>query len=110
LFLLFFRFSQAISAPHPIAIIAQNQIYQESLASPRLAALQKELEAGHTAALENFWQEITKQETTEEKLNHLLDAIFGKKRPRGVRRKLPPLSAKLAKQDEEIRANRIKIL
>jgi len=61
LFLLLFRFSQAISAPHPIAIIGHNQIYQESLASPRLAALQRELEAGHTAALENFWQEVTKQ-------------------------------------------------
>jgi hypothetical protein len=63
MFLLLFRFSQAISAPHPIAIIGHNQIYQESLASPRLAALQRELEAGYTSALENFWQEVTKQGT-----------------------------------------------
>ena len=28
---------------------------------PKLVALQKELEAGNRAALENFWQEVTKQ-------------------------------------------------
>ena len=49
-------------------------------------------------------------ETTEEKLNALLDAIFGKKRARRVRRKLPPLPAVLARNDEEIRATRITIL
>jgi len=31
------------------------------LSSPRLSALQKHLEAGNAAALENFWQEIGKQ-------------------------------------------------
>ena len=34
---------------------------EKRLTSPRLAALQKELAAGHAAALENFWQEIAKQ-------------------------------------------------
>lgn len=33
----------------------------ETLASPRLAALQKELEAGNRTALENFWQGVAKQ-------------------------------------------------
>jgi enterochelin esterase family protein len=34
---------------------------QKDLASPRLAALQKELAAGNRAALEAFWQEVTSQ-------------------------------------------------
>jgi hypothetical protein len=45
-------------------------------------------------------------ETTEEKLNRLLDAIFGKKRARRVRRKLPPLPVALATQDKKILATR----
>jgi enterochelin esterase-like enzyme len=34
---------------------------EKRLTSPRLSALQKELEAGNAAALENFWREIGKQ-------------------------------------------------
>jgi len=34
---------------------------EKQLTGPRLSALQKELEAGHAAALGNFWQEIGKQ-------------------------------------------------
>jgi enterochelin esterase family protein len=35
----------------------------EALLSPRLIALQKDLSAGNRAALESFWQEVTKQGT-----------------------------------------------
>jgi len=34
---------------------------EQRIISPRLSALQRELEAGNAAALENFWQEISKQ-------------------------------------------------
>jgi enterochelin esterase family protein len=34
---------------------------QKPLTSPRLSALQKQLEAGNATVLENFWQEISKQ-------------------------------------------------
>ncbi|MGQ0570857.1 MAG: hypothetical protein ACT4P5_15235, partial [Armatimonadota bacterium] len=59
--LFFCSFSIALSAGNTIPTIPHNQASQETLASPRLAALQKELEVGNRAALENFWQEITKQ-------------------------------------------------
>jgi enterochelin esterase-like enzyme len=36
---------------------------QESIISPRLAALQKEMETGSKTALEQFWQEVAKQGT-----------------------------------------------
>ena len=36
---------------------------EKRLTSPLLSALQKELEAGNAAALENFWREISKQGT-----------------------------------------------
>ena len=54
-------FPIAFSAGSTVAAIPRNQTSQETPASPRLAALQKELKAGNRAALENFWQEVTKQ-------------------------------------------------
>lgn len=59
--LFFCGFSVVRSAGNTIATIPHNQASLETPASPRLAALQKELEAGNRAALENFWQEVTKQ-------------------------------------------------
>lgn len=58
--LFFWSFSIALSAGNTIPIIPHNQAFQETLASPRLAALHKELEAGNRAALESFWREVTK--------------------------------------------------
>jgi enterochelin esterase family protein len=55
------EFPIALSAGKTIATIPRNQTSQETPDSPRIAALQKELEAGNRAALENFWQEVTKQ-------------------------------------------------
>ena len=59
--LFFCGFSVARSAGNTIATIPHNQASLETLASSRLAALQKELEAGNRTALENFWQGVTKQ-------------------------------------------------
>jgi len=59
--LFFCGFSVARSAGNTIAAIPHNQASQETPASPRLAALHKELEAGNRVALENFWQEVTMQ-------------------------------------------------
>ena len=53
--------SIAFSAGNNTSSIPQSQHSQEAPASPRLATLQKELEAGNPGALENFWQEVTKQ-------------------------------------------------
>jgi enterochelin esterase-like enzyme len=61
--LFFCGFSVARSAGNTIATIPHNQASQEALASSRLAALQQELKTGNRAALENFWQEVTKQGT-----------------------------------------------
>ena len=61
--LFFCGFPTAFCAGNTIATIPRNQTSQETPSSPRLAALQKELEAGNRAALEHFWQEVTKQGT-----------------------------------------------
>lgn len=53
--------SLAFSAENNTSSIPQSQHSQETPSSSRLAALQKELEAGNRAALEKFWQEVTKQ-------------------------------------------------
>ena len=53
--------SIAFGAGNTIPALPHRQASQETLASPRLAALQKQLEAANRAALENFWQEVTKQ-------------------------------------------------
>src|ERR1051326_3319141 len=55
------NFSVGFSVGNPIAAIPHDQAFQETPASPRLAALHKELAAGNQVALENFWQEVTKQ-------------------------------------------------
>jgi hypothetical protein len=59
--LFFCGLSIAFGASNTIPTIPHKQVSQETLASPRVAALQKELEVGNRAALENFWQEVTKQ-------------------------------------------------
>ena len=53
--------SIAVGAGNVIPTIPHSQASQETLVSPRLAALQKELRAGNRAGLENFWQEVAKQ-------------------------------------------------
>ena len=53
--LIFCGFPIAFSAGNTIPAISHNQTSQETPASPRLAALQKELAAGNRAAIENFW-------------------------------------------------------
>ncbi len=42
---------------------ASQEASPEELLSPRLIALQKEIQAGNRAALETFWQEVTEQGT-----------------------------------------------
>ena len=59
--LFFCGFLVASSMGNTSALVQNNQASRETPSSPRLAALQKELEAGNRAALENFWQEVTKQ-------------------------------------------------
>ena len=61
--LFFGGLSIAVGASNTIPTIPHRQASQETLASPRLAALQKELGAGNRAGLEVFWQEVTKQGT-----------------------------------------------
>src|SRR5215216_2600075 len=51
----------SIAFSNKLTTIPHNQGFQEALASPRLAALQQELKSGNRTALENFWQEVTKQ-------------------------------------------------
>jgi enterochelin esterase-like enzyme len=53
--------SIALGAGNTTATAPHEQVSRETPASPRLAALQKDLEAGNRAALEPFWQEVTKQ-------------------------------------------------
>ena len=43
------------------SLIAAQGASAKELLSPRLIALQEELQAGNRGALENFWQEITQQ-------------------------------------------------
>lgn len=59
--ILFLSGFPAASGAGNVANIPRSRASREVSASPRLAALQKELEAGKSAALENFWQEVTKQ-------------------------------------------------
>lgn len=59
--LFFCGLSIALGASNTPPDIPHRKASQETLASPRLAALQKELGAGNRAALESFWQEVAKQ-------------------------------------------------
>lgn len=59
--LFFCSYSMALGARNTTPTVSPNQASQEAFASPRLAALRKELETGNRAALENFWQEVTRQ-------------------------------------------------
>ena len=59
--LFFCGLSIALGASNTIPAIPHRQAAQETFASPRLAALQKELSTGNRAALESFWQEVAKQ-------------------------------------------------
>ena len=47
----------------PGSSLRSQGINKDLLVSPRLATLKTELEAGNRAALEHFWQEVTKQGT-----------------------------------------------
>ena len=54
-------FPVAFGVENGIVNVSHSRASRGMSASPRLAALQKELEAGNGAALDNFWREVTEQ-------------------------------------------------